>query len=364
MVLNTNDWKPFRLGDARYFNIERGESKYLKNMTLGEYPYISTTKDNNGVIAYVSEKNRNGNLISLAYDGSIGACFYQPKPFFASEKIVTIDTVQVKLNINIAMFLISIIKHEAELYSYGGRKWTVEQQLKNTYLYLPADKNNNPDYKYMENYIKSIEFTANSIPDYFLTEGHQKACWYLDNIDQNEFESNYAGCYEKKEISLSDREWDYFILDNIVTSVNNGKSYNASELTVAADDDDYVAYVTRTDENNGVSMYVQPEEYPGLERAKAITIGDTTATIFFQEHDFITGPHIVVVRADWLNVYTAAFIISLLNMEKYRYPVFGRAFTKDLIKTTKLYLPINEEGEPDYEFMEEYIKSLPFSNRI
>ena len=51
-------------------------------------------------------------------------------------------------------------------------------------------------------------------------------------------------------------------------------------------------------------------------------------------------------------------------MEKYRYPVFGRAFTKDLIKTTKLYLPVNEKDEPDYKFMEEYIKSLPFSNKI
>ena len=79
-------------------------------------------------------------------------------------------------------------------------------------------------------------------------------------------------------------------------------------------------------------MCAQVLEYEGLEKANAITIGDTTATIFFQEHDFITGPHIIVVRADWLNVYTATFIISLLNMEKYRYPVFGRAFTKDLIK--------------------------------
>lgn len=148
-----------------------------------------------------------------------------------------------------------------------------------------------------------------------------------------------------------------------MTSIQNGKSYNASDLTLAADDE-YISYVTRTDANNGVSMYVQRLDYDGLEKANAITIGDTTATIFFQDHDFITGPHIIVIRADWLNVYTASFIISLLNMEKYRYPVFGRAFTKDLIKQTKLYLPITEEDKPDYDFMEAYIKSLPFSNKI
>lgn len=142
-----------------------------------------------------------------------------------------------------------------------------------------------------------------------------------------------------------------------------GKAYNASDL-VEAVDENYVLYITRKDEQNGISMYVQPLEYDGLEKPNAITIGDTTATIFFQDHKFITGPHIIVLRADWLNVYTAEFIITLLNKEKYRYPVFGRAFTKDLIKQTQIYLPVDDDGNPDYKFMEDYIKSLPFSSRI
>ena len=44
--------------------------------------------------------------------------------------------------------------------------------------------------------------------------------------------------------------------------------------------------------------------------------------------------------------------------------MFGRAFTKDLIKETKLYLPIDDNQKPDYKFMEEYIKSLAFSKKI
>ena len=363
MLLNKSSWKPFKLGDETYFKIQRGESKYLKSMCLGDYPYISTTRENNGVCTYVAEYNRNGNLISLAYDGSIGACFYQPEAFFASEKIVTIDLVQRKLTPSIAMFLIAIIKLEAEMYSYGGRKWTVEKQLKNTQLYLPVDEKNEPDYDYMESYIDQLDGNVNNIPDYFLNEGYEKACWYLDNVNRDDFEKNYAGRINDTSIKLSDRKWNYFQLGKIVSSIHNGKSYNSSDLIVS-DSEDYVSYVTRTDENNGVSMYVQALEYQGLEKANAITIGDTTATIFFQEHRFITGPHIIVIRADWLNVYTANFMITILNQEKYRYPVFGRAFTKDLIEQTKVYLPIDDNGNPDYKFMEDYIKSLPFSNKI
>ena len=44
-------------------------------MAIGDVPYVSTTRENNGITAYVSESNRKGNLITLAYDGSIGACF-------------------------------------------------------------------------------------------------------------------------------------------------------------------------------------------------------------------------------------------------------------------------------------------------
>ncbi len=363
MLLNKSAWKPFKLGDEKYFKLQRGESKYLKSMCLGDFPYISTTRENNGVCTYVAEYNRTGNLISLAYDGSIGACFYQPEPFFASEKIVTIDLMQRELTPRIAMFLITVIKLEAEMYSYGGRKWTVEKQLKNTNLYLPVDDNNEPDYDYMENYINHLNGNIENIPDYFLKEGYEKACWYLDNFNQEEFESKYAGSVKDTKLKLSDRNWDYFELEKIVSSIHNGKSYNASDLVVS-DGEEYVSYVTRTDANNGVSMYVQDLEYQGLEKANAITIGDTTATIFFQEHDFITGPHIIVIRADWLNVYTANFIITILNQEKYRYPVFGRAFTKDLIKETQVYLPVDDNGNPDYKFMEDYIKSLPFSKKI
>lgn len=172
LLRDRNTWKPFRLGDEKYFELRRGESKYLKSMYLGDYPYISTTRENNGICAYVSEYNRSGNLISLAYDGSIGACFYQPKPFFASEKIVTIDLVQRELTPSIAIFLITVIKLEAEMYSYGGRKWTVERQLKNTNLYLPVDDNNEPDYDYMEQYISSLNGDVEDIPDYFLNEGY------------------------------------------------------------------------------------------------------------------------------------------------------------------------------------------------
>ena len=65
----------------------------------------------------------------------------------------------------------------------------------------------------------------------------------------------------------------------------------------------------------------------------------------------------VICRADWLNLYTALFLISILKQEKYKYS-YGRAFKMDLISNTIIKLPSTPDNEPDWNYMEQYIKSL------
>lgn len=360
-MLNTTEWKEFLL--SKIFEIKKGKRLTKENQIDGDIPFIGATSKNNGITSYIGQNAiHEGNTISLSYNGSVGEAFYQAQPFWASDDVNVLYPINFVLTENIAMFFCAILRHEKQMWSYA-RKWNMEK-MKTTFIKLPIDSEGNPNYAFMEKYMNSLHSSIDNIPDYFLNEGYEKASWYIDNIEQDIFEQKYAGKFKVNKIKLQDRKWKEFSLNSLTTSINNGKSYNASDLVAAADGTEYVSYVTRTDNNNGISMYVQAEEYEGLEKANAITIGDTTATIFFQDHDFITGPHIIVVRADWLNVYTANFIITLLNQEKYRYPVFGRAYTKDLIADTTLSLPIDNEGNPDYKFMEDYIKSLPFSKNL
>lgn len=361
MKLNIDSWQPMKISDIFY--TYTGGDLIINTIQEGEIPVISHTSVNNGVKIYSSEIEGQmlfdcKKTISLADRGTFFAAV-QNHDFYIGTRVKALEFKDGRHSECILQFFVTVINHEAFRFCYG-RNCT--NGLDDLVIQLPV-KNEKVDYEFIEKYMNSLNGDVSDIPDYFLNEGYKKACWYLDNINQGEFEKDFAEAFDKNKLKLSDREWDYFVLENIVSSVHNGKSYNASDLVIS-DSEEYVSYVTRTDENNGISMYVQALEYKGLEKANAITIGDTTATIFFQEHNFITGPHIIVIRADWLNVYTANFIITILNQEKYRYPVFGRAFTKDLIKQTKVYLPIDDDGNPDYKFMEDYIKSLPFSNKI
>ena len=75
-----------------------------------------------------------------------------------------------------------------------------------------------------------------------------------------------------------------------------------------------------------------------IEKRNAITIGDTTATCFYQDEQFITGDHMIVIRADWLNKYTAMFILTFLKNEQFKYS-YGRAYLMDRVKETIVKLP-------------------------
>lgn len=71
-----------------------------------------------------------------------------------------------------------------------------------------------------------------------------------------------------------------------------------------------------------------------------------------------------VVRADnWLNEKTALYIVTILNNEQFKYS-YGRAFLMDRIKDTIIKLPVNENDNPDWNYMENYIKSLPYGDRL
>lgn len=362
-MVDTKLWVEKRLGDI--FKSYTGGDLILNQVQPGEIPVVSHTMVNNGVSVYSAEiENRKlfdcHRALSLADRGTFFAAV-QLKDFYIGTRVKALEFMDGCHSENVMNFFATIINNEKFRFCYG-RNCT--SGIDDLVVRIPVLTDGSPDYEYIEKYMSGRNIVVDDIPDYFLGEGYEKACWYLDNIEQDAFEKEYAKSLDKANIKLMDRKWDFFRLGDYVEDVHNGKSYNTSDLIPTTDGDDYISYVTRTDQNNGIGMFVEPLEYDGLEKGGAITIGDTTATIFYQEHDFITGPHIIVLRADWFNVYTANFIITMLEKEKYRYPAFGRAFTKDLIKDTMLYLPMGNDNKPDYQFMEQYVRKCLFSGNI
>ncbi|MDD6688947.1 MAG: restriction endonuclease subunit S [Clostridium sp.] len=159
-------------------------------------------------------------------------------------------------------------------------------------------------------------------------------------------------------MNLNVESWKEFRLGDLFSEIYKAEAHVKGELECYnVPSDNTIRFISRTEMNNGCDCYVLNNDLSGIEKANAIAIGDTTATCFYQGEDFVCGDHMVICRADWLNLYTALFLISILKQEKYKYS-YGRAFKMDLISNTIIKLPSTPDNEPDWNYMEQYIKSI------
>lgn len=342
--MDTSSWKWFRYDEI--FDIRKGKRLTKENMTEGDIRYIGAIDSNNGLSAFIGNDSQlhQGNTISVSYNGSIGYAFYQDKEFWATDDVNVLYP-KFLLNRYIAMFLCHLIEKEQYRFCYG-RKWDLEAMNKSK-IKLPVTLEGKPNWKYMEDFVK----------DQIIPQLPKKA--------QKVWLQKYDTTPQKQEqMKLNTQDWKWFSVENFCENPYKAKAYNANELTEClSNDPKAILYVTRTDVNNGCKGFVINDGFDAIERGNAITIGDTTSTIFYQNKDFICGDHMVVLRSKFFNVYTGLFITALLNKERFRYN-YGRAFTMDIIAKTRIKLPVTPSGEPDWKFMEDYIKSLPFSRNI
>lgn len=68
----------------------------------------------------------------------------------------------------------------------------------------------------------------------------------------------------------------------------------------------------------------------------------------------------VLVPKFKLTPYIAVFIATVIKNESIKY-AFNNKWTKELMEQSEIVLPAKPDGTPDFEFMERYIKSLPYS---
>jgi hypothetical protein len=150
-------WKWFEIGDEKLFELKKGKRLTKANMEEGETPFVGSTELENGITGHISAKAiHKGNTISVTYNGSVAEAFYQPVDFWASDDVNVLYP-KFELNPYRALFLTTIIRKEKYRFNYG-RKWHLER-MKQSKIKLPVDSSGNPDWQFMEDYIKSLPYS-------------------------------------------------------------------------------------------------------------------------------------------------------------------------------------------------------------
>lgn len=155
-------------------------------------------------------------------------------------------------------------------------------------------------------------------------------------------------------------QWKFFDLigDEGIFKVESCKCSNAGELLEKGTD---IEYIGAKKCDNGVMNLVKYNEKLVTKGNCIIFICDGQGSVGYAnyiDHDFIGSTTLAVGYNSHLNEKNGLFIVTVLDLERYRYS-FGRKYKPNLSKV-KIKLPATSTGEPDWKYMEEYIDSLNF----
>lgn len=333
MKIDKSKWQEFDFN--KVFLVTRGKRLKTADQISGDIAYISSTKINNGIDNYVIPPDDIpifNHAITINIIGSIGFCFYHSYNFIASDNcaVLNIKDKNIQLNIILFLFLKPVLEAMKHKYSYA-RTMNIPI-LKKEKILLPA-KNNLPDWGYMRNYIKN------------------KA---KDIIYKNPV------IYPKTTISLNSVQWQEFKVPDLFYVVGTKTTPKLILNEYGYGD---CPYITTRATNNGIDgFYDFYTEKGNVLTIDSATIGHTT----YQEGDFSASDHVeklIPICHKKMNKYVALFLKTILNKEQYRYG-YGRKFNQTRIKETIINLPIVSKNLPNWQFMEDYIKSLPYSKSL
>lgn len=326
--ININTWKEFNIIDLFEIKLSSDDLQPGK-LVDGNIPLVSSGKTNNGIVMYIEEQKEatlyNENTITI---DMFGKAFYQSKRYYAvSHGRVNILIPKYKLTKNIGMFLVSVFEKSFEE-KYSFTTMCSSTLLKREKIKLPSDNKGNPDWELMEKYMENIKEQVN------------KSLSSLNNCMD-----------EKNKIDISN--WDEFKIGNIFEIVSP-KVYHTREVK---ENSNGIPYVVRSKFNNGIKYMVEKDERFILNPKGVISFGAENASFFYQEKEYISGRDMYYIDTRNLSKNAALFIIACLEKLTSKYSYNFGLFPK-LLKEEKIKLPIKDNGEPDYEYMDRCMSEL------
>lgn len=153
--LTTDKWQYFKYD--KIFIVKKGKRLTKEDQEDGKIPYVSSSSLNNGVDNYIDNDFTDENCLSFACYGSMGEVFYQKNKCWISDNCNSIYLKDRKFSPELALFIATVMQLEKIRFSYGMT--AKKERLQSFKIKLPV-KDNKPDYEYMENFIKSLNYSG------------------------------------------------------------------------------------------------------------------------------------------------------------------------------------------------------------
>lgn len=258
----------------------------------------------------------------------MGASFYQEEAFTTSNIVSTLTPLpHTPLNKYNALFLCAIIFGKRAEFGWLGFKMSVDR-VRNLRVKLPTTPDGAPDWAYMESYMANLE---------------TKVAESLTLLQT-------AKDAEKKKVDT--REWGEFRVGELFDA-ERGKVKNIQPLTPGA-----TPIIAAGAYNQGIAgMYEIDSAYKN--RITVSCNGAGCGSTFYHPYEFnVNGDAITLIEKKCMPDRAKQFVACILNATFTRKFSYEEKCSPQKALAEVMRLPIDKTGQPDWAYMEEYMRKV------
>lgn len=284
--------------------------------------FVSRSSKNNGVSAKVIKlkdlKPIQGGVLTVAAGGSVLETFLQSEPFYSGRDLLYLVS-KVAMSDSEKLFYAKCISSNRYKYNYGRQP---NKTLKGILI---------PDFTDLPRW---VSVTSTEI---------------MEGVNAPVLVSILP--------ILDIKHWRSFKYQDLF-EIKKGLRLTKAEMSIGL-----TPFIGSIDSNNGLSAMVG-EKPIHMANTISLSYDGSVAEAFYQPVAFWATDAVNVIYPRFKNKPSISlFLCALIKKEKYRYN-YGRKWTLEKMKQSTIKLPVTTDGTPDWEFMENYIKSLPYSSQI
>lgn len=333
LQLNEREWAEFDIR-AVFPEIRRGKRLKTADHIEGNTPYVSSSAMNNGVDAFIGNDGhirKYENCITLANSGSVGTAFYHCYEFIASDHVTALQSS--KLNKYSYLFVATMVSRLQEKYSFNRE--INDLRINREKVLLPVDEDGQPDYAFMEEYIKERE--------------QQLIQEYIAHVRKTSV--TIGGGITP----LHEKEWKEVKITDFFT-IAKGNQNNMAELQAGN-----LPLISAKKVDNGCKGFYASNNKPVF-LGHCLTInndGDGGAGIsYYQPCDMLLDTHVTALYPRIkMSKDIMQFISTCITVQRDKFG-HGYSLNNARLSVFRMMLPVDSDGQPDWQYMEQYAKML------